>query len=827
VAEGQPRVLRQAADFIRQNPDFRLSIDASWNLEQFLATRSKDQQEEILGLIREGKMAVPGQYVNLLTGYASQETLIRSLYASKALARQFGLPFVYANITDVPSYTGAYPSILASAGIRYFVAAGNNWRAPFLIYGRWNEKSPFWWEGPDGKKVLTWYSRHYMQVQSLFGLPPSLFAVRDSLPVFLQAYDRPEFKSDAVLIYGTQVENTDLVPQTATFANEWNRQYSFPRLKYGTFADFMRYTEEKFGSQLPTYRGDGGPYWEDGIGSDSAFATMDRTNQSRALSGEIVSSITHTLVPSLGPPRALVDDIWRNLMLFAEHTWTSWISLEKPGHEQTVKQLEVKDHRATQARLEIDDLVNRSLSQLADHIHIPSHTLVVFNSLNWRRDALIEVDLLQARAALRDLSTGREVPYEVVEAKDGYARIRFLAEGLPPVGYRCYGIQYGVGGPAAVSEAKQLNVVENRFYRLTLDPQGGAVSSIFDKELQKEIVDQKSPYKFGQYLYVSGGDGFTQIMRPVKSWPRPELTVSPAGHGAVASITQTPFGDSIKLRSTAPHTPRLETEILLFDHAKKIEFIEHVEKEATRNKEGVYFAFPAAVESPQYSYAMQTGWVNAPQDLLKGASLEWFNIQSWMSVRDTTTTVTVVPVDAALASFGDINRGLWPSEFQPKSSTLFSYVMNNYWDTNYRAAQGGDFTFRYVVTSSASFDPSALTRLSLEHMRPAEINYVMPQDKVGNPDRPLPAEGASFLEIDAPDVVLGTWKVAEDGEGTVLRLYETAGQESTATLRFTGNPPNSAQLCDAVEDNLASLGVEGSSIRVRFDPNEIVTVRIR
>jgi len=186
-----------------------------------------------------------------------------------------------------------------------------------------------------------------------------------------------------------------------------------------------------------------------------------------------------------------------------------------------------------------------------------------------------------------------------------------------------------------------------------------------------------------------------------------------------------------------------------------------------------------------------------------------------------------VPVDAALASFGDINRGLWPSEFQPKSSTLFSYVMNNYWDTNYRAAQGGDFTFRYVVTSSASFDPSALTRLSLEHMRPAEINYVMPQDKVGNPDRPLPAEGASFLEIDAPDVVLGTWKVAEDGEGTVLRLYETAGQESTATLRFTGNPPNSAQLCDAVEDNLASLGVEGSSIRVRFHPNEIVTVRIR
>ncbi len=259
VAEGQPRVLTQAADFIKQNPDFRFSMDASWNLEQFLATRSKAKQDQILGLIRQGKMAVPVQYMNLLTGYASQETLIRSLYASKELARQYGLPFVYANITDVPSYTGAYPTVLASAGVKYFVAAGNNWRAPFLIYGRWNEKSPFWWEGPDGQKVLTWYSRHYMQVQSLFGLPPSLYAGRDSLPVFLQAYDRPDYKPDAVLIYGTQVENTDLFPSTATFVNDWARQYAYPLLKYGTFADFMRYTDEKFGSQLPTYRGDGGP----------------------------------------------------------------------------------------------------------------------------------------------------------------------------------------------------------------------------------------------------------------------------------------------------------------------------------------------------------------------------------------------------------------------------------------------------------------------------------------------------------------------------------------------------------------------------------------
>ena len=226
VAELQARVLLQAMDLLKKNPGFRFSIDGSWVLEQLLTTRPEAAQKEILQLLKEGKMSLPAQYLNLLTGIASLETLYRSLYYSKSLARQHQFPMDYANITDVPSHTGSYPSVLASSGIKYFTAGGNNWRAPFLLGGLWNEKSPFWWEGPDGKKVLFWYSRHYMQVQSLFGLPPQQAAIRDSLPVFLQAYSTDLYKPDSVLVFGTQVENTDLYPETATFIEAWNREYA-------------------------------------------------------------------------------------------------------------------------------------------------------------------------------------------------------------------------------------------------------------------------------------------------------------------------------------------------------------------------------------------------------------------------------------------------------------------------------------------------------------------------------------------------------------------------------------------------------------------------
>ena len=133
VAETQARVLTQAANLIHEYPDFRFSMDGSWNLEQFLDTRPEAKQKEILDLIRSGKMAMPVQYCNLLTGYASLETLYQSLYESKRLSTRYGLPFEYANITDVPTYSGSYPSVLAASGVKYWVAASNNDRAPSLL----------------------------------------------------------------------------------------------------------------------------------------------------------------------------------------------------------------------------------------------------------------------------------------------------------------------------------------------------------------------------------------------------------------------------------------------------------------------------------------------------------------------------------------------------------------------------------------------------------------------------------------------------------------------------------------------------------------------
>jgi alpha-mannosidase len=106
------------------------------------------------------------------------------------------------------------------------------------------------------------------------------------------------------------------------------------------------------------------------------------------------------------------------------------------------------------------------------------------------------------------------------------------------------------------------------------------------------------------------------------------------------------------------------------------------------------------------------------------------------------------------------------------------------------------------------------------------VDRIENQDKTGTSSEPLPAEGASFLHIDNPDVLLTTWKLAENGEGTILRLEEIAGKEEHVALHFSSVTIRSARLCDAMEDDLTNLPAKDQSIQITMKSHEVVTIRL-
>jgi len=358
-----------------------------------------------------------------------------------------------------------------------------------------------------------------------------------------------------------------------------------------------------------------------------------------------------------------------------------------------------------------------------------------------------------------------------------------------------------------------------------VDPASGAIASIFDKQLGRELVETNSSYKFGSYLYVTGGDDYpsNSLYRFGAGLKPPALAPHTASSGHVATAKETPIGTVVQLTSSAPNTPSIQTEILLPNSEKQILITYRIHKERVLSRESAYIAFPFAVSNPQFAYGSQTGWISPAKDELAGGSREWYLPATWASVFNPQVTATLIPLDAPLVAFGDIVRANWPADFRPQSSTVFSWLMNNYWGTNFPAWQGGDFTFRYALTSGVRFDPSAQTRFGWNALTPLERDDVSASKEASA----LPEQQASLLDIGTPGITLLTWKAAEDGDGAILRLQESAGNASDVRISSKFLSFEHSWLCNALEDNQSELKQEGDALTLPIQPFQVLTIRVR
>jgi alpha-mannosidase len=537
--------------------------------------------------------------------------------------------------------------------------------------------------------------------------------------------------------------------------------------------------------------------------------------------------------PALRPDQTLLKDTWMNELIYDEHTWTYVGATSQPEHRQSEEQINLKRSRAQAAKNHIDESIQRSFAQLSGFLAPEQNSVMVFNSLGWKRSGMIDVDL-QDGMEIVDNTANTAVNYEVLSIGKGialpgfgkgYRKVRFEATEVPAFGYKLYSLRPEGRKPIASEPPANRQVLENEFYRVTLESASASITSIYDKQLSRELVDQKSSHKFGEYLYVTGGDDVpnNSLYRFGAGLNPPKLTVHPAESGKIVDVREMPYGTVATLESEAVNTPRIRTQITLYRYSKKIELRYDLHKDRVLTRESAYIAFPLEIASPSFTYGSQIGSVNPAKDELPGGSREWYVLRHWTNVSGAGTSVTIVPIDAPLVAFGDIVRGYWPSEFAPGSGGVFSWLMNNYWGTNFPAWQGGDYTFRYRITSGTTLDRVEAERFGREAMTPLETTEL--QAAPGKSQLPLTQAG--LLELDNPHVTISAWKMAEDGRGTVLRLEETSGTAGHVRVRSDYFKFVNAAKANALEDQLSDIPTPDGEIDLSLQPYQTVTLRVQ
>lgn len=819
-------------DLVSRYPFYKFNFETSWLAENYLQSRRPAQTRRLLDFATQGRVGVNVLYLNVMTGLCTGEELHRALYFSYGLHKKHGVPFQFACLTDAPSHTWFVPTLLAGVGVKGFALGSNQARAPLLENSTLNEDSPFWWEGADGERVMAWYARSYLQFQRLLanrgtGEAASIERLEDTIPQFLARYRRPDYPTDAVLVYGLYTDNAEIGHGEARIVEEWNRAYEFPKIVPALDSDYYSYIARHFGERLPVRRGDGGAYWEDGAGSTARETAVNRDTQRLLPVAEMAGALAAALDPRLRYPADEFREAWKNLLFYDEHTWGANSSIRQPDKEFVTRQWEVKRSFAWRAHWAAKDLLTRSLNRLVQHIGRDGRMLYVFNPDVWPRTDGIQVEL-NLDQYLAEGATGREIEMDTIAERDGYRVARLLARDVPALGYRTYSVRNRPPtGPARLAESSNRWELDGRYYRLRLDPATGAIASLYDKEAGRELADGSAPFGLNQLLYVSGGEN-SRLLHDLSTLPLPKLEVAGPRAARLIENVRTPHGRRLKLRAEAPHIPKLEIEITLYDEIKRVDITNRLEKEEVRAKEGVYFAFPFGVSPAELDYQVQNGFARAEKDQLPGAGREWFTTQNLILARDNGITIAWATPDAPLVTLTDINRGRWSKHLELRNGHVFSYVMNNYWFTNYKAAQGGEFLFRYFITSGRELGARALARFDAETRSPL---VVYPYYDTANVDfsrreAKLPMAQGSFFKVSGENVQLVAFKPAEDGHGWIVRLRETAGRPGTARLEEFAFPVSGAYLANAVEENLQPLALNGGRVEAPLKSYQYTTVRL-
>lgn len=841
------RFCDETVDF-PQDSKYRYTIEGAWSVQHFLRNRPPEAAAKLGALIKEQRIEVGALMGNQVSALCGHEELIRLMYPSFRLQRDYGAEILTGSITDVPGLTWGLPTVMAGAGVKYFFAG----LPTYFEWGRndihtfWDESAilrkgrpdAFRWEGPDGQNVLVYYQSSYGFFGNVTG-PHSYDEVLGRLPRELAQLEKQDSPFDIMRYIHNGVDNYPPDVKISHIVRQWNDKWAFPKLVVGTNSMFFKDLEKQC-KDVRTFRGEL-PDTDYVVG---AISTANETRTNRLTHNKLLTAEKIALMASIFAgfdyPAEKIAAAYDSALLYDEHTWGK----DYPAGPEQDWGWNEKSNYAYKAAGLAQWVLRRSAEELAWKMNLPDEGfhVIVFNPLSKQRTDLVTLTRFHVPEPfdLIDTDTGKAVPYQIVKL-DGpqdpvpYAAYRdargafekhelydmlFLAEDVPSVGYKIYRVATTKTPdvtPGSVIVAG--NTLENDFYKVTLDPKTGAVAGIYDKQLSRELVDDKAPAALNQFVarQVQTGD----LHGPQQA------TIRKAKAGPICA--------SLIVRTQGLGCPQITQEITLYSRLKRIDFANRMLKDSTPLLE-TYFAFPFKVDDPRFRYEGSNSVTEPFRDQFPGSNTNYYTVQHWANVTDGKAAITLSAIDSHLMEFG----GLWPCYVsqahhgvtapyfgkpfvRPEEVTkghIYAFVTDSNFRTNFQPVQQADMLFRYSITSD-----NGGCRLDRCH----DFGW-----SAGNPLIPLALEGnrkgrlaqkMSFCQIDKPNVSVLTIKRAEDNRGIIVRLIETQGRDAEATVTIPHLNISKAWHTNLVERDHKELSSTDHTVTAPVKAFGITTIR--
>lgn len=698
------RYIDYALDYCDQTdnlPDdakFRWTCESAWVTREYLRSRPVEQIERFKKRIAEGRIEVTGMYANMAE--ISDENLMYDFLQPLKEFIKTGIPVKLAMQNDVNGIAWCMPDYFKNTGVKYLIMGINMTRSilPFDM------PTAFWWESPSGARLLSFRADHYM-TGNRFGIESKALRAEEML-WHLADLDSRGYPFDRIGIQYSGYRTDNAPPSTAAseLVKQWNEKYETPKLRLAVSSEFMEYVENNYADKLPVHRKAWLDWWTDGYGSTSRETAEIRETQNIKQVDEGLFAMVSMMGGELNPAlEAKIDHISENAIFFDEHTCGASTSISAPFSENSTKQWLQKGAYAWEALKKVTLLNEEALARFQPFLGKAGFPVIyAINSLGWERSGNIEIFIdnevmpIEKKSRIIDLSSGKEVPAQLLSRRREGAWWILEVSGIPAMGYKAFKVET-TNEPAGPEAVSGIEVLENRFYKLVIDKASGSVSSLFDKELKLELADGQNPYDIGQPVRETLNN--RRQMTPAQTTVS-NVKVEAGVNGSVWESVKVSMDLDGFEKGTEGAPKGIEAEIRLYKNEKKIEFWYMAHKLILTDPEALYIAFPFSLPGSRIVFETIGGILTQGQQL-PGSSSDWNAAQNFVSVRGRNGQIIVVSNEIPLWHFSDFNMGKFERYPEPGKTWLYSWVMNNYWTTNFRAFQEGAFSWSYKITSTS------------------------------------------------------------------------------------------------------------------------------
>ncbi|MGO4692968.1 glycoside hydrolase [Paenibacillus sp. 2TAB26] len=764
--ERQEKIKQYHVDFIRQalhifreiqagrRPEwngFKWVCETFWPIEAFLEKAAEQEKLEFAEAVRRGDIGLSGTYLNMseLVGKDLLEAMIGRV---RTYGESIGMPVKSAMTADITGFSWGYGEVLLNAGIQNMITCIHTHHS---MYPLWKKQQPFWWEMPNGERLLTWNGEHYVFGNDL-GLIPGIggsYTIKDEfdttkgitfeiaearIPRYLERLraDGYPFPFAPVMMSGLPTDNSSPNAQLMDFVNQWNSKHS-EKIKIvpctlDEFFDAVRGHADQHPDDIPVFRGDWPDWWTDGVGSTPKHVQVFREAQR-----------VHRKVKQLDPNGEIVTaEAMRameyELTLFAEHTWGYHSSVTEPWNP-FVQELGVrKEAFAANA----STLAHRALYDILEHkgdallapdrpmrfkMHNPNpfaqedvahlimegwHYDLIKDGFEARVEGSGEVYPAQLRVATRGVIVSIPVTLQAGEEKT--LMIHPIHNGQAKTAYTTDYVGSDRMMDIDVSHVEKTfhftsTYLETPFVRMEWK-KGEGITSWIDKRTGAEMLrSDRNHHAFSPVYDITRASSVKDMYEVRRKMGRnrkgADAIISTGVLTSAEVIAQGDVYGTVQLTFEVAGCSHYSLLVTAYTDRPRVDVAVRMHKDSVWDPENLYISLPFGgpiMDGEQELWMDKMDSLARPRkDQLPGSLADYYCIGEGVAYVGSQGGVSIAMPDTPLIQLGKLEHGFrllnGDEKLKQDLGHLYSWAMNNYWETNFTATLGGFYEFRYFV----------------------------------------------------------------------------------------------------------------------------------